>query len=416
MIGGVTGHNATRKWKEIEMETKTATRCITKGKRVEILKALYANGVLPYRSLKLFDGETTLTQSKALQMVKEEEIVRLGKGRESHLALNDDWWNGTTHWKDVDEVYINRRMDIDEELSRGLREGGTSRLNRLGKRAELNLMMHQAGIGSYPDERPKMGENDFTSSEPIYYSADEVKKATVYSDKTEKKDGVKQVTNSRLAGLMVAPDRMYATYSLGKKLIEWDRFGEIRMKNIIQRTVGEKNKELVQNPMDCIIFADEYSVFERVVLSGLETQPVFNTKTLLNIDAAYDHMYALPTDKNGIALLEEMKREEWLDIMKGILLEGYEEPEVGLNVVCDAVDEDKYILMFTSCDISRLQSFIKRAHSANDRDRFIIYCFSFQTQLVRRLAGDDVTIWEIELSDYKEEVERLYGSSTEEDN
>lgn len=396
------------------METKT--RFITKGKRIEILKALYANGALPYRSLKLFDGETTLTQSKALQMVKEGEIVRLGKSRDSYLALNEEWWKGTIHWKDVDEAYINRRIEIDEELSRGLREGGASRLNRLGKRAELSLMMHQAGVAAYPDERPKMGENDFTSSEPIYYSADEVKKATAYFDKTEEKDGVKQVTNSRLAGIMVAPSGMYATYALGKKLIEWDRFGEIRMKNIIQRAVGERNQELVKNPMDCIIFADDYSVFERVILSSLESQPVFSARTLLNIDAAYDHMYALPTDKNGIALLEEMKREDWLEIMRGILLEGFEEPEVGLNVVCDAVDDDKYILMFTSCDISRLQSFIKRAHSAGDRDRYIIYCFSFQTPLIRRLAGDDVTIGEIDLRDYKEEVERLYGSSAEEDN
>jgi len=79
---------------------------------------------------------------------------------------------------------------------------------------------------------------------------------------------------------------------------------------------------------------------------------------------------------------------------------------MGTQVVCDAVEDDKYILMFTSCDISRLKSFIKRARMTEDAEKFVVYCFSFQTQLVKRLAGDYVTIGEIELSDYKEEVRK----------
>lgn len=393
-------------------ENKTATRQVYSGKRVEILETLYANGVLPYKSLKLYSSETSITQAKVLKMIKEGEVKRLGNGRDSMLVLTDGWENGTVHWKEVDKEFIKRREELSEELGRCMGESGQTRLQRLGKRSELNLMMHLAGVGAYPNERAKMSKSSFSNNKAVYYNADEVKDATCYLDEVKEEDGIKQVTNTRLAGLMVSPGGMYATYSLGNKLIEWNRYGEVRMKNIIYRTIAEKNHELGKGSIDCIMFADDYKLFERVVMNDLDNNLMYSSKILLNIDLAYDHMYALPTDKKGIALLEEMKKENWLSTMKGILLNGYEEPGTGCSVVCDAIDEDKYILMFTSCDISRLQSFLKRARMTEDSEKFIVYCFSFQTPLIKRLAGDYVTIGEIELSEYKEEVAKAYGNNT----
>lgn len=387
-------------------ERKAATRIVTNGKRIEILKTLYANALLPYRSLKLYAGEISLTQAKAIQMVNEGEILRIGKGRDSVLVLNDGWKEGTIHWQDVEDDFIKRREELSEELGRCLRDGGETRLARLGKRSELNLMMHMAGIHSYPDEKEKMFSNSFKDVEPIYYNADEVKDATCYVDEVKEEDGIKQVTNTRIAGLMIAPSGIYATYSLGNKLIEWSKYGEIRMKGIIHRTIGEKNHELIKDGIDCIVFADNYKLFERVVMNDLNDNPAYSSRILLNIDLAYDHMYALPTDKNGIAILEEMKNKNWILKMKELLLGDYEEPSAGEIVTCDAIQDDKYILLFTTCDISRLKSFINRARMMNNRDKFVIYCFSFQTQLIKRLAGDYVTIMEVELSDYKEEAKR----------
>ncbi len=384
---------------------KKSTRIIKSGKRIEILKTLYANGVLPYKSLKLYNGETGLTQRKVKEMEKDGEIVRYGTGKDSVITLKNGWKEGTLHWKN--NAFIVRREMLQEEMCKCLSEGGT-RLNRFSKRAELNLMMHLAGVGAYPDEKPEMNDISHKTLDAFYYNADEVKDAICYLDDVKEEDGKKQTTISRLAGLEISQGGIYATYSLGNKLIEWNRYGEVRMKELVKRTLGEWNPKIIeQNPINCIIFADDYKLFERVILNELSTYPAYNTKILLNIDFAYDHMYALPTDKNGIALLEEMKKKDWLKDMRHILLGNHTPPPIGTQVVCDALEDDKYILMFTSCDISRLKSFIKRARMAEAPEKFIVYCFSFQTPLIKRLVGDYVTIGEIELDDYKEEVRKL---------
>jgi hypothetical protein len=383
---------------------KKMTRTIKSGKRVEILKTLYANGVLPYKSLKLYNGETGITQRKVKEMENDGEITRIGTGKDSIIVLHNGWKEGTQHWKN--KAYIARREELQEELYKCLSEGGT-RLNRFSRRAELNLMMHLAGVGAYPDEKPVMNDITNRGLDAFYYNADEVKNATCYVDDVKEEDGKKQTSISRLSGLEISQGGIYATYSLGSKLIEWNRFGEVRMKELIKRTLGERSQKIVENsPIDCIMFTDDYKLFERVILNELETHPAYNTKILLNIDFAYEHMYALPTDKNGIAMLEEMKKKNWLKEMRHILLGDYNVPPMGTQVVCDAVEDDKYILMFTSCDISRLKSFIKRARMTEEPERFMVYCFSFQTPLIKRLAGDYVTIGEIELADYKEEVRK----------
>ena len=94
-----------------------------------------------------------------------------------------------------------------------------------------------------------------------------------------------------------------------------------------------------------------------------------------------------------------MQRKGWRNELRRNFLEGMELNPRG-SVPCDAMDGETYIDLFCIPDIQKLKVFIKRAQYENDPTKYIIYCFDYQTEFVKKFAGDTVQIYDTPIKDY----------------
>lgn len=393
-----------------------------KGKRIEIIKALYATGSLPYRSLRLYEWNPVITQRVVHDMAKEGivKIVRTESGKQINLGK----------WNDLKEDYMDYLPTAyleyyDKELQNEVRKALNDRIrgDRLQKNGEVILIMHESGIGSFPDEKKEIRRRDvgITGKDKMYFTSKEIKGVLPFEIIVEKENEVtKKIRNSRMHGFMVSPGGMYAVYNIGMHLIEWERYGECNMERHLERVLGCKmdgysQKKVGARPsIDCLLFATDVMMFAKVILNENTKN---RTMTLLNIDYAYEDMYGLPLNHDGKRMLTIMGTDGWKERMEQRMLpDANEGSGRSYSVACDRYMNGTYILLFAIPNITRLKQFLKRAVLENDRDKFHIYCFTYQIPLITYLAQGYVTIQTYDLSAYYQiEVEDGYIERRNED-
>lgn len=384
-----------------------------KGNRMEILKALYANSCIPYRSLRLLQGEVKLTQRMVKKMEKEGllAVCRSEHGNGKIIKLKDDWQKTMKEYQEyLPNEYVDRYKKVREEASKSKESRG--REERLLKNAEASLLMHRSGVGTYPDNREGIDKymTMLGQGRSQYYSSVEIKNQESYRDKVElDKDGRKKVTSSRINGLLVSPGGNYAVYNITNHLIEWEKFGELKIVHHIEKVLAvnvnskqQPNNTSTTRLIDCLLVANDMEMFERVLTNENNKR---RSTTLLNIDYAYENMYAIPTDKNGIEMLKLMQKENWKMKMEYLLLSNCEKDAENFSIVHDGYnEEDGYILLFCTSNLSKLKMFLKRATNARDSEKFCIYCFTYQLPLFQKLRLElgSISIKAMELTDYIE--------------
>lgn len=377
-----------------------------KGKRIELLKAVYATGSLPYRSLRLYDWQVRITQRVVHEMVDERllKIVKTETGKQINLVKWDD-----KKADYMDYLPIEYLEYYESELKEEVRQSVSVRTRgeRLQKSAELILIMHESGIGSYPDEKVSIRKSEvrITHATKMYFTSREIRGVMPYHTKVERdKDGKRKVGGSRMHGLMVSPGGVYAVYNIGSHLIEWERYGETNMARHIDRVLDWRmdgyleRKEKDKTEVECMLFAADVAMFERVILNENKKR---RTMTLLNIDYAYENMYGLPLNHDGKRMLAIMSSKGWQERMRiRMLPEETGMDSLSYTVACDAYVGGKYILLFCIPNINKLKMFLKRAAVENNKDKFHIYCFTYQVSLVVSLAGGYTTIHSYGLPQY----------------
>lgn len=372
-----------------------------KGNRIEIIKTLYATTCLPYRSLRLYGGQVKLTQ-RLVKKMEQEGLLAIKWTPNGKIVILNDWERTSKEYiKYLPASYIEWYGKSNREMYKSLSD--KSRLERLLKNAEVSLLMHLGGIGSYPDEKECLpAPATMLGKETVqYFGSKEIKTCGSYHANIENHpDGSKKVVGSRISGVMVSPGGIYAVYNITNHLIEWERFGETKMANHIERILAGKYREKEKRMVDCLLIASGVEIFARVLVNENGKR---RGTTLLNIDYAYENMYAIPSDKNGIALLQLIQKAKWKEKMEGILLAGCKRQEETYSVVCDGYDEaDGYILLFCTCNIAKLKKFLKRATNARPEEKFCIYCFTFQVPLLGKLGLTEITIKTMKLEEYLE--------------
>lgn len=394
-----------------------------KGNRIEILKALYSGGALPYRALRLLNGTERLNQ-RLIRVMEKEGYVEICKDNRSgkKIFLPSAW---REHYSNeygdyMSEHYELNYMELEVEMGKAKSEKEETRAERYIRCGEICLLMHMAGIGSYPDEKKVLGISTcvLEIGDAMYFSGLEVKRAASYVSDVFYVDGIKQVINTRLHGLVISPGGDYAIYNIGRRLLEWEQYGETKMSKAItdvlyRETDGKRKRQGPIRETECILFGEDDLIFSKVVTSDISRN---KSLTLMNIEYAYNEIYGLPTNKNGIKMMRIMKEEKWKQKMKHYLLEGIDTREESrYGIVCDGVkDENTYILLFCIPNLQKLKMFLKRAYRENNKTKFEIYCFSYQIPLLVMLAVNVATIRSVELDDYikqyidprEEEVER----------
>lgn len=378
-----------------------------RGNRLEIIKALYATSSMPYKCLRLYTGQLRLNQRLAKKMERE-GLLAITKTENGKIIRLNNWESRIHEYREyLPACYVEHYKKQRNELAKCLHDRG--RMERLLKNSEVSLLMHLSGIGSYPDEKRMLNDEGVIINPDTveYYSAREIKNCGMYDKYSDNvtldNDGKKKVVGSRISGVMVSPGGIYAVYNITNHLIEWERYGELKMATHIEKVMSEKgvangNEKVTAN---CLLLADNIEIFERVLTNENNRR---RGSTLLNIDYAYECMYAIPSDKNGIAMLQLMAKQEWQLKMESILLAECKKNDNGYSIACDGYnEEDGYVLLFCTGNLAKLKMFLKRATNPRTYEKFCIYCFSFQTPLMKKLGlvgYPSITVKELELEEY----------------
>lgn len=383
-----------------------------KGNRIELIRTLYANVALPYRSLRMYVGTTQVTQRLARKMEQEGliEIVRKSAAGK-YIVVKDYKRNYETIYSPyLDRQYLNAcQLQMDEysrckekaNEKRTEKEKNKGRMERLLNMTETMQMMHLSNVSSYPDETVELKEGIKSggTGQSVFYPSMEIKKAGHYKDEVMQRDGEKRVQTSRIYGMMISVGGVYAVYNISDKLIEWKQYGEIKMKNHIKQLTRECTRG---KDIGCILLATDMKVYARVITNEYQKGHK-GAKILLNIDYAYEKMYGLPTTKDGIEMLRIMQEENWEEEMEQNLLGGCSRDIRSYSVVCDArSEEDGYILLFCNGNIARLKLFLNRAVNAREDEQFSIYCFDYQLPLLAALEIGNTKVKAMSIYDYQQ--------------
>ena len=181
--------------------------------------------------------------------------------------------------------------NVDTSL---LKSEATRRI-RLHRIAEVYVAMLNADVAIFRDEKPRVfapeGDEGRGLEGAAFYSSREVKEIGI--------DAVK-IRGSRMAGVLLSPDRIFLTYNSGPYMAKWDYRAEQRAKAWMQITLYNKNAGLGYAPEDVcgLLFGDSLEPFCQI-LSGADS----GARCFFLLDGSYGHFYCLTNDHKGEVML-----------------------------------------------------------------------------------------------------------------
>lgn len=381
-----------------------------KGYKNEILQLLYLTTVIPYRSLRLLSPRPRMYQRAVKEMEEDKTVVVDKTGGEKNIRLREYRSRRVEYEAYIPAEYI----EYYEATARGkLKDLSDSKNNRSApekvlRNSATQIMMYACGIEISPDKRDLRREM-LEDYDIAYYNSNEIKQIENYHDTVtkEKKKGEysKKLSNSRISGLLISPGGIYAVYNIGNTLIEWKRFGEVKMAAYIAGLIKHKSiSEINANePKEAIVIARNDTLFEKICSGNYGKK---SRVILMNIDYAYDRLYAIPEDRNGVILLKMMTVNGWRSrILNAVIRKEEQIAKADVSVDCDGFDEEQeiYKLVFCIPNLNKLKSFTTRALFESDKKKYQIFCYSFQAQLILSLAGNSVTVYTVDIEKFYEE-------------
>lgn len=345
---------------------------------------------------------------RAVKEMEKDGTVQVDmKGGEKNVRLRNHRWRKSDYESYIPmeymEYYERTAVKIIADLSDG--EKNRSTPLKILKNCATQIMMYACGIEISPDKRDLRKEM-LKDDDLAYYNSNEIKQIESYHDMVthDKKSGSysKKLINSRINGVLISPGGVYAIYNIGNALIEWKRFGEVKMASYIASLIRNKSiaEVSINEPKEAIVIAQNSSLFTRICLGSYKK----NSKIILmNIDYAYDSLYAVPESREGVLMLKMMIQKGWRGKILDSILEKEEQlAKNDVTVECDGYDRatGRYKLVFCIPNLQKLKSFVTRADFAADRNKYYIYCYSHQAQMLMDIAGINVTILQIEIKQF----------------
>lgn len=367
-----------------------------KGKKSELIRLIYICGIIPYRSLRTLAKDPRLYQRAVKDMEKEGIVVVDKKGGEKNIRLLNREERRNEYEKYMTPEYVSYYENYAYENVHRLIYGSNSPRPASAMRGSATqIMMYKAGADISPYKR-NLNIEMLQDDDVVYYTSMEIKRVGNYRDSTEtvkKRDesSYKKLNNTRLTGLLVSPGGQYAVYNTGNALIEWKRYGEVKMAIYLVQLIKNKSEAetSINIPKEAVIIAQAPSLYAKICNGEAKEN---KQRTLLNIDFAYDRMYAVPEDQNGILMLKMMEERGWRRRIFNSVLSDRERADAKFsNIQCDGYDKEKDIYKQVFCvpDLVSLKQFVRRAKLERDKKRFVIYCFTCQLPYVSQIADKD---------------------------
>lgn len=380
-----------------------------KGKRRELIQILLAFGAIPYDSLKMLNGETRI-YTRTARKLRDEGVVEVKDGN-GIKAIYIKGTEGVMEYEtEFPRCYIDRyqNITIDDANNMKWNRVGTYP-ERIRRKIETQIMMHTCGVKIMPDDKPSIMINDYilNDTDSYFYNSVEIKdiRSIEYQADIEESDEGKKVTSSRIAGIYITPDEVYSVYNIGNKLIEWKVFGELKMAQFISlalRTKFEKPRKK-REVTAAIILAKTEEMYYDIITERYNKDA---SVSLMNINYAYQEMYAIPLGDVGKKYLKIMQEKQWKEKMRESILEHYVvQPGMNLPIDCDGYKDGVYILLFCIPDLVKLKKFVNIAALKENKSKYQIYCFTHQLPTVLLLARDYAGIYSQDFEEYLKTVQ-----------
>lgn len=267
---------------------------------------------------------------------------------------------------------------------------------RLHRMAEVLVTMYQAGVASFPWEKPAVFQSTppmdgLTIEYPSYYSSREVKEIGEQAIK---------IRGSRATGILLANGSIFMVYNTGSVQMKWEYKAELRLKAMLMMELCQHR--LVDQFSDAtlcgIVFGDGMGELEH--LMGAGNRQAHNYFVL---DGSLSHFYYLTNDHRGELVIQLLCDPELRTALNEILTEGLSERRPGWPVENDAMDEGgSPVLIGYTCDMPRIRRFDTALELHEQTGT--LFCFDFQAEALRRVCGPRVTLQSIDFSAFERSV------------
>lgn len=372
-----------------------------KGYKGQVIELIMEYGAVPYDVFRLCSGKKRTEFQRRARELKSEGVIREFRTLDGQrcLMLIDNQIDFSAYPSGLAEKYHDKKtrdqlryLQIQTAADKEHRAAYRSTQNKIINDISAQLFMRFSGT---------------LSGDSKYYTSVELKNVGNYQDKIEKSsDNTNYLINSRINGLLVTSDSAFSVYSTGRHLIEWKRFGEVKMASYIQRMLSEQGRENSRYETEAIILSKNIQSYEDIVKLDYKKQSG-KRRVLMNIDYAYDHMYAVPYSRDGVQMLWIMQHKGWKNFLKDKLLTHEEqEDRKFVSVDCDGYDKenDIYSLVFLIPDMTRLKAFLTRARMEQDWNKYRIYCYKSQYSFISGIVGKDIKIYTVDIVEVMKEI------------
>lgn len=375
-----------------------------KGTRKEINELIHMSGIIPEKSLKYIEGKNyRVMRMKIREMIKEGVLeYRKRKGLPRAILLCESGKDRDRCEEslpaELAEFYKNFGKTDSKRYQYSTTPGAAE---RVFYNSDTLIFMHGCGIRTLANEKEGIKEKEEIRGKAIYYTSREIKNGIGYrADVIEKEEGI-NVNSSRLRGMVISENGAYGIYRL-PTLTSYSQNGEYKMKLYLDRIVRDKlgNEEELT---EAVIIADND---RKDIIGNLIRAEKQNVKYRFeSMEFVYKSIYGIHADETGQMMMRIFTVKNW----KKKIIDSFELPQEGerRGIACDGADGERYYYVYCVPDIKRFRKFLTRAEVENDKNHFIVICFDWQVEMMKKIAGRSVKIKSVPFKEYVKETKLI---------
>lgn len=263
---------------------------------------------------------------------------------------------------------------------------------RLHRMAEVYVLMQNAGIAVFRDEKPQVFAPDGSPvsriETPAFYNSREMKELGIEMVK---------VRGSRAMGVLLALSGIFLIYNSGTDTAKWDYRSEQKAKVLLEIILCRQrlSAQYARTQIHGVLVGNGMEPFYQILASADS-----RTRCFFLLDGNYEHFYYLTHDRYGEVLLKLLCDPAKTLALNRILSEGLSPKDGGSLIENDAIDpEGNPVLFGYFLDIPRISRFLSALQIQN-RDGTLI-CFDFQKEMLARLCGEYVRLSSISFEKFE---------------
>lgn len=192
-------------------------------------------------------------------------------------------------------------------------KGEITRRLRLHRMAEVLVTMLNAGITTFPWEKPAVFQPlppaDLRISTPVYYSSREVKEIGPQGTK---------IRGSRATGVLLTDSSIFIIYNTASTQMKWEYKAEMRLKALLQIELCQYrlSGQLMSASISSILFGDGMEQMELLMCGDGARHNYFI------LDGNFEHFYYLTNGHHGEVILQLLCDTVLKESLDDILSEG----------------------------------------------------------------------------------------------